>query len=211
MRKLLLVSVAALALLGYSTVPARADIDFGDLEEVFDNLIEFLEVALLEGIEPGAELVIGRLEQLLGIAGEVPLGEPIVAYPETYEAAVEFTTELQQDRLMRADAIDGLTQGYLELAPDVAEQLVALEALNAAPPVSVASQIQIGNQAALLQANELSVSTAALTALTALQTDQARQEVEGAIRSRQWQEAANANGMFNGREGFQAGEFNLPY
>lgn len=204
-RSLLLAGVAVLALVA----PARADIDPGDLDSFFGDLVEFFEEVLLETVEPGAELIIGRLQGLVGVAQEVPAGDPVILYPTTVDEADEFTAELQADRKERADATDELTSAYLDGADEVSASLAELQAQNLADPVSVAGQLQIGNAATLIQTNELSLTTAAIMAQTRLATDQARQEVEDRARAIASLKARNENGMWQGNRTFAKDNFEL--
>jgi hypothetical protein len=206
MKRRLLAAGTALAVLGLSA-PARADISFGDLMEAADAIIK----ALIDPQVPDAELLMKRLEELLGVANTVPIGAPVIAYPVDRDAMVEFSTALQEDRKARVDAVDQVTAEYIADAPGVADALVALQAQNAAGPISVVAGQQINTEASLLMANEFSVQTAGVMALTRLENDRARQEIETGIRAREWQVAQNPNGIWAGRMGFAPTPYNLGY
>lgn len=57
-----------------------------------------------------------------------------------------------------------------------AESLAVLEAANTAPPISVASQIQLGNAAVIANSGAIQTLTQMVAAQTALQSDQAMQD-----------------------------------
>lgn len=176
-RRCILAGTAVVGLLTAGPNQARADINLADLDQALDHFGENWIEAVLDSL--CAWLLMPMTPPAIAVAA--PLPTPIVGgYPNAIPASpadgIVVANEIiadQRERVAAAEEIIGLAAAATATN---STQLAALSTMNMAPPISVAAQIAIGNQAEIAGASASATTSQMMAAEAAMRSAQIMRE-----------------------------------